>query len=332
MTSGSKVIVTGVQGQDGSILSQILVNSGLDVVGIGRRRLDDFSTRDKSLKKLSEVENLSGSFEYLICDLRDSTSVHNLVNRIKPQIIFNLAAMSSPAESWDNPAGTLSNDTHAVVNILDAIKNLSPETKLVQACTAAIYNSSADPINEESQIKIANPYAAAKYAAYTICEQYRDRYKIHVSNAIMFNHESVWRPEAFVTRKISKAVARIATGSKQKLNLWTLDPVRDWGWAHEFMEGLQLISKLECPTDLILATGQGVSLRDYVDYCFKLVNMNYLDFIQVDPNGLNTGVDVSVGNPTLAKKTLGWEATVTWKEIAKRMVMHDIAILEESQI
>jgi GDPmannose 4,6-dehydratase len=324
----SKVIVTGVQGQDGSILCEILVNLGYDVIGIGRRRLDDFSARDVFLRKLSELNTPSGSFKYAICDLRDSTSVHNLIITIKPQTVFNLAAMSSPAESWDNPAGTLSNDTHAVVNILDAIKNLSQETRLVQACTAAIFHSSNTRINEQSAIKIVNPYAAAKFAAFAICDQYRTRYGIHVSNAIMFNHESVWRPEAFVTRKISKAVAAISLGSKKKLNLWTLDPIRDWGWAQEYMQALELISKLKEPRDMILATGTGVSLREYVEYCFNLVNLNYLEHIQVDPNGLNTGVDISVGDPTLANQTLGWKATTLWKEIAGKMVAHDISILE----
>ncbi len=324
----TKVIVTGVQGQDGSILSEILVNSGYEVIGIGRRRLDDFSTRDLSLKRLADLNQSSGSFKYTICDLRDATSVYNLINTEKPQIVFNLAAMSSPAESWDNPAGTLSNDTHAVVNILDAIKNLSPKTRLVQACTAAIFHSSEKPIHEKSEIKIVNPYAAAKFAAYAMCDQYRSRYGIHVSNAIMFNHESIWRPEAFVTRKISKAVAAISMGSRKKLNLWTLDPIRDWGWAHEYMEALELLGKLEKPRDMILATGIGVSLREYVEYCFSLVNLNYLDHIQVDPNGLNTGVDVSVGDPTLAKESLGWQASISWKEIANRMIAHDLSLLK----
>ena len=332
MSESKSVIVTGVQGQDGSILAEILVRSGFEVIGIGRRRLDDFSRRDLSLKELARSKNSRGSFRYIICDLRDSTSVHNLINTVKPHTVFNLAAMSSPAESWDNPAGTLSNDTHAVINILDAIKNLSHDTKLVQACTAAIFHSSEKPINENSQIKIVNPYAAAKYAAYAICDQYRARYGIHVSNAIMFNHESIWRPEAFVTRKISKAVAAISLGSKEKLNLWTLDPIRDWGWAQEYMEALHLISKLDEPKDMILATGIGVSLREYVEYCFKLVNLNYVEHIQVDPDGLNTGVDISVGDPSLARQTLGWQATVSWKEIASRMIEHDVSILQENII
>jgi GDPmannose 4,6-dehydratase len=186
-----RIIVTGVQGQDGSILVEQLVNQGHSVVGIGRRRLDDFSSRDLGLIKLQDDTSL---FSYQICDLREATTVHDLINKIKPDIIYNFAAMSSPAESWDNPIGALGNDTNSVVNILDSIKMHSPKTKLVQACTAAIYHSSKSPINEDSPVLIANPYAAAKYAAYSICNQYRDRYGIHVSNVIMFNHESIWRP------------------------------------------------------------------------------------------------------------------------------------------
>jgi len=321
-----KVIVTGVQGQDGSILVDKLVSQGHEVVGVGRRRLDDFSVRDRILMDLQESEK---NFKYKICDLRESTTVHDLINRIKPDVVYNFGAMSSPAESWDNPIGTLGNDTNAVVNVLDSIRMHSPNTKLVQACTAAIFHSSLEPIHEESPIHIVNPYAAAKYAAYSICNQYRDRYGLNVSNVIMFNHESIWRPEAFVTRKITKAVAKILGKKQDKLRLWTLTPIRDWGWAPEFMEGVIKIGDLPEPENMILSTGNGISLQKFVDYCFEIVGLNSADYVELDPDGLNTGVDISVGDSSKARSLIDWNPSFTWKNIAETMVAHDVKLLAE---
>jgi GDPmannose 4,6-dehydratase len=321
-----KIIVTGVQGQDGSILVEQLVELGHDVVGIGRRRLDDFSLRDL---RLINLENKSGRFNYRICDLREASTVHDLISWVKPDVIYNFAAMSSPAESWDNPVGAIGNDTNSVVNILDSIKMHSSKTRLIQACTAAIYHSSKTPINEESPILITNPYAAAKFAAYSICNQYRSRFGIDVSNVIMFNHESIWRPEAFVTRKITKAIAQISAGKQSKLNLWTLSPVRDWGWAEEFMTGVIRIGELDGPSDLILATGVPASISEFVDYCFELVGLESCEFLEINQNGLDTGVDVSVGDASKARSLIGWDPKVTWRGIAERMLEHDINRVRE---
>ena len=317
-----KIIVTGVQGQDGSILVEQLVKLGHSVIGIGRRRLDDFSYRDLNRLKIQEE---SGRFSYHICDLREATAVHDLISKVKPDVIYNFAAMSSPAESWDNPIGTISNDTHSVVNILDSIKMHSPNSRLIQACTAAIYHSSLTPINENSPILIANPYAAAKYAAFSVCNQYRDRFGIHVSNVIMFNHESIWRPEAFVTTKITNAIAIISAGKQSKLSLWTLTPVRDWGWAEEFMSGVIQLGDLSEPDNLILSTGVAASIHEFTNYCFELAGLDPDKFLEIDPNGLNTGVDVSVGDSSKARKLIGWAPTVTWREIAEKMLEHDMA-------
>ena len=317
-----KIIVTGAQGQDGSILVEQLVDMGHKVVGVGRRRLDDFSLRDLRLINLQES---SERFSYKICDLRDGSTVHDLINWVKPDLIYNFAAMSSPAESWDNPVGTMGNDTNSVVNILDSIKMHSPKTILIQACTSAIYHSSATPIGENSPIMIANPYAAAKFAAYSICKQYRERFGIDVRNVIMFNHESIWRPEAFVTRKITKAIARISEGRQSKLNLWTLNPVRDWGWAEEFMSGVIKIGQLSEPTDLILATGIAASISDFVNYCFEMVGLLPSDYLVINQNGLNTGVDISVGDSSKAQEMIKWDPKVTWRKIAEKMLDHDLA-------
>jgi GDPmannose 4,6-dehydratase len=312
------VLVTGDQGQDGSILCESLISQGFKVVGVGRRRLDDHSLRDRRLA------NLGSRFEHRICDLRDSSVVHELVSTVKPNIIYNLAAMSSPAESWDNPGGTLQNDTLSFLNLLDSVRFNCPSAQVVQACTAAIFHTSHDPINENSPVKIVNPYAAAKYTALTISHQYRQRYNLQISNAIMFNHESEWRPESFVTRKISKAVARIKHGLQDTLNLWTLDPIRDWGWASEYMDAFLALGQLESQADVILATGHGASIREFTQVAFQAAGLDADEFVRTQDSPMNSGVDISIGDAALAKELLGWKAKVHWQEIAHRMVSHDL--------
>ena len=312
------VLVTGDQGQDGSILCELLIAQGFRVVGVGRRRLDDHSLRDRNLA------SLGSRFEHRICDLRDSSVVHNLISTFKPTVIYNLAAMSSPAESWDNPGGTLQNDTLGFLNLLDSVRFNCPSTHVVQACTAAIFHTSSEPINEDSPVKIINPYAAAKYTALTISHQYRQRYNMQISNAIMFNHESEWRPESFVTRKISKSVARIKYGLQSSLDLWSLDPIRDWGWAREYMEAFSALGQLGSQADVILATGHGASIREFTRVAFQVAGLDADEFVRIQDSPMKTGVDVSIGDATLVKKLLGWKAKVHWQEVAYRMVSHDL--------
>jgi GDPmannose 4,6-dehydratase len=145
----------------------------------------------------------------------------------------------------------------------------------------------------------------------------------------MFNHESIWRPEAFVTRKITKAVAKILGKKQDKLRLWTLTPIRDWGWAPEFMEGVIKIGDLPEPENMILSTGNGISLQKFVDYCFEIVGLNSADYVELDPDGLNTGVDISVGDSSKARSLIDWNPSFTWKNIAETMVAHDVKLLAE---
>ncbi len=310
--------MTGVQGQDGSILAEKLVTMGKTVLGIGRRRLDDHSLRDRKLSSLGP------KFKYLICDLLDSSRVHELIEAYQPTVVYNLASLSSPAESWDNPAGTFKNDTLSVINILDGIRFNSPATKLIQACTAAIYQSSNSLISESSPILMTNPYSAAKHTSLSICSQYRERYGIWVSNVIMFNHESKWRPDSFVTRKISKAVAQIKLEKRSKLELWTLEPVRDWGWASEFMDAFILTGLLKEPHDFILATSIGASIREFADHAFRSVGLNFQDYIELSSSPIKINIDKSVGDAKKAEELIGWKASIFWQEIAERMVHYDL--------
>lgn len=323
-----KIMVTGVQGQDGSIVSELLFAEGYEVIGVGRRRLDDFSIRDNRLMNL--MNSALGIFKYEICDLRESTTVMNLIEKHKPDVIINLAALSSPAESWDNPAGTMFNDTITVINLLESIKLNCPQTFFVQACTAAIYGNSRDPISELSPIDISNPYASAKYASLNLTRQYRDKYNISICNVIMFNHESIWRPDAFVTRKISKTVAKIKVGQAEKLSLWTLTPTRDWGWATEFMEAIISICKLRINDDLNLATGIGATIEDFANAVFDAAELDMHKYLDIDVKGLNTGVDISIGDSNKAKKLIGWHAKTNWQKIAQMMFEHDFRLVQKS--
>jgi GDPmannose 4,6-dehydratase len=323
LTQG-KIVVTGVQGQDGLILAEKLFKEGFDVIGLGRRRIDITSDSGRRLTEMLDAIS-ENKFQYGICDLRESTVVQALIKKEQPMIVYNLAAWSSPAECWDNPVGALSNDTHGVVNILDAIRSNSPQTVLVQACTSGIFGTSKEPISETNSIRANNPYAIAKYASYSICEQYRERYGLHVRNAIMFNHESIDRPEAFVTRRITRGIARIVAGQSESLDLWSISPIRDWGWAEEFMTGFKDIGMLKDDTDLILATEVGASVKDFCELALSKVNLKLEDVIRVRDPLFDSGIDISVGNATKAKKIINWSPKIDWRGIVDLMLKNDLA-------
>lgn len=323
----STYIVTGVQGQDGFILTEQLLSQGHQVIGVGRRRLDDFSLRDRRL--IHFASQASYNFRFEICDLRDATRTFQLISSHQPDFVVNLAALSSPSDSWSNTSGTFMNDTLAVVNLLDAIKIASPHTHLIQACTAAIYKSSLVPISEESAVEPSSPYASAKLSAKSVVEIYRNRYDLRVSNVIMFNHESEWRPDAFVTRKITKTIAEIEAGKKKLLELWTLSPIRDWGWAEEFMTAIMRICELGITEDLVLATGEGASIQQFLETVLSLTNLRFEEHVKITNANLVTGSDISIGNPKKAESLLGWKPSILWQEIAERMFIHDRQLVKE---
>ena len=321
----STYLVTGVQGQDGFILAEQLIRQGHKVIGVGRRRLEEFSRRDAHLIEMSKLEN--GLFSYIICDLRDAPRIFDIVSSFQPDFVINLAALSSPVESWTNSVGTFMNDSIAVMNLLEAIRLTSPQTHLIQACTSAIFKNSIEPASEISEIDPLSPYAAAKYAAKNLVDIYRQKYQLSASNVIMFNHESEMRSDAFVTRKITKTVAEIKVGKANKLELWTLRPIRDWGWAEEFMQGIYLMSMKPRIENLVLATGKGASIQEFAEVAFSVAGLSSDKYCQVKESPHITGSDISIGNPAKALVEIGWKPRIFWPEIAEKMFSYDYNLL-----
>jgi GDPmannose 4,6-dehydratase len=264
-------------------------------------------------------------------DLIDGVGLTNLVREIKPTEVYNLGAQSHVQVSFTMPQYTGQVDAVGVVGLLEAIRSAKIDTRFYQASTSELFGSTPPPQNEESIFKPRSPYAAAKLMAYWCTVNYREGYGMHASNGIMFNHESPRRGETFVTRKITRAVAEIANGSKKKLFLGNLDSVRDWGFAKEYVESMWLMLQQEKPSDYVIATGVGASVKDFAEASFARAGLNWQDHIEIDQRYFRpTEVDSLIGNPSKASKELNWQAMTHWKELAELMVDADMAALKSN--
>jgi GDPmannose 4,6-dehydratase len=249
----------------------------------------------------------------------------NLIHEIQPTEVYNLGAQSHVQVSFTMPQYTAQVDAVGAVALLESIRASGIKCRYYQASTSELYGSTPPPQNEESVFRPRSPYAAAKLMAYWSTVNYREAYGVHATNGILFNHESPRRGETFVTRKITRAVARIATGSKDKLYLGNLDAVRDWGYAKEYVESMWLMLQQDKPGDYVVATGIGASVRDFAQAAFEQAGLNYKDHIEVDKRYQRpTEVDALIGDPSKAEKILGWKAKTDWKALAKLMVDADL--------
>ena len=252
----------------------------------------------------------------------------NLVREIQPTEVYNLGAQSHVQVSFTMPQYTGQVDAVGAVGLLEAIRSAEINTRFYQASTSELFGSTPPPQNEESVFKPRSPYAAAKLMAYWCTVNYREGYGMHATNGILFNHESPRRGETFVTRKITRAVAEIAGGSKKKLFLGNLDAVRDWGYAKEYVESMWLMLQQEKPSDYVVATGVGATVKDFAQASFARVGLNWQDHVEVDQKYIRpTEVDALVGDPSKASKELNWKAKTQWKELAEIMVDADLQVL-----
>ncbi len=315
--------ITGITGQDGSYLAEFLLNKGYEVHGLIRRSSSFNTARLDSIYQDPHTPNPKFFLHY--GDLTDGVNLTNLIHQIKPTEVYNLGAQSHVQVSFTMPQYTAQVDGIGAVALLESIRASGIKCKLYQASTSELYGSTPPPQNEDSIFRPRSPYAAAKLMAYWSTVNYREAYGIHATNGILFNHESPRRGETFVTRKITRAVAKIATGSKEKLYLGNLDAVRDWGYAKEYVESMWLMLQQETPGDFVVATGVGATVRDFVKVAFDHVGLNFEDHIQVDERYRRpTEVDALIGDPSKAEKVLGWKAKTHWKELAKLMVDADL--------
>jgi GDPmannose 4,6-dehydratase len=321
-------LITGVTGQDGSYLAEFLLGKGYEVHGLIRRSSTFNTSRIDHIYQDPHDTNPKLFLHY--GDLIDGVGLTNIVREIEPTEVYNLGAQSHVQVSFTMPQYTGQVDAVGAVGLLEAIRSAEIDTRFYQASTSELFGSTPPPQNEESVFKPRSPYAAAKLMAYWCTVNYREGYGMHATNGILFNHESPRRGETFVTRKITRAVAEIANGSKKKLFLGNLDAVRDWGYAKEYVESMWLMLQQEKSSDYVVATGIGATVKDFAEASFARVGLNWQDHIEVDRKYIRpTEVDALIGDPSKATKELSWQAKTHWRELAELMVDADMTALNK---
>ena len=325
-----RALITGITGQDGSYLAELLLEKGYEVHGMIRRS-SSFNTA--RIEHLYKDPHDTGSNLFLhYGDITDGVGISNLIRELQPNEIYNLAAQSHVKVSFEMPDFTAQVDALGTIRMLEAIRSAKIETKFYQASTSEMYGSTPPPQNELSLFAPRSPYAAAKLYAYWIVRNYREGYGIHATNGILFNHESPRRGETFVTRKITMAAARIKLGLQEKLYLGNLDAVRDWGYAKEYVESMWLMLQQEKPDDYVVATGEGATVRDFCEVAFAELGLDYKKYVETEDRYIRpTEVDALIGDPSKAQKVLGWKAKTHWKELAKLMVSADLEPLKNGK-
>jgi GDPmannose 4,6-dehydratase len=263
-------------------------------------------------------------------DLQDSTSLANLIREVKPSEIYNLGAQSHVKVSFEIPEYTADITGTGTIRLLEAIRASGVSVKFYQASSSELYGSTPPPQNELTPFHPRSPYGAAKIFSYWSTVNYREAYGMHASNGILFNHESPRRGETFVTRKITRAVARIAAGIEKDVYLGNLDAVRDWGYAKEYVEAMWLMLQQPKADDFVIATGESATVRQFAEVAFKKANLNWEDHVKLDKRYLRPSeVDSLVGDASKAEKILGWKAKTNWKKLAELMVDADIQLLDD---
>jgi GDPmannose 4,6-dehydratase len=317
-----KAFITGINGQDGSYLAEYLINKNYEVHGTIRR---SSSINTEKIDHLISEHQGKELFLYY-SDLLDSSSLTNLISKINPNEVYNLAAQSHVAVSFQNPLFTTETSTVGPLSLLESIRNVNKEIKFYQASSSEMYGGSLrEPLDEDSKFEPKSPYAAAKVFAFDITKIYRESYNMFTSNGILFNHESPRRGETFVTRKISKAVGRIHIGIQEKLTLGNLDSYRDWGFAGDYVKGMWKMLQYPQPEDWVIATGETYSVKDFTKEAFGLVGLNHEEYITSSEKYFRPNeVDYLLGNPKKALDNLGWKPETDFKELVKMMVNHDI--------
>ena len=318
-----KALITGITGQDGAYLAELLLEKGYEVHGTVRRSSSINTERiDSLISKHSDDNQLTLHYS----DLLDSSSITNLLNNILPDEVYNLAAQSHVSVSFINPILTTQVGTLGSISILEGLRHLKKDVKFYQASSSEMFGgTSKEFLNEKSLFDAKSPYGASKVFAHEITKIYRESYELFGVNGILFNHESPLRGETFVTRKISKAVGRISVGIQNRLTLGNLDASRDWGYAKDYVEGMWKMMQHGTAEDWVLATGETKTVKEFAEAAFNVVGLSWEDYVDISEKYFRPNeVDYLVGDATKARNTLGWEPTVDFNELVKIMVEHDI--------
>lgn len=326
-----RALITGITGQDGSYLAELLLEKGYEVHGIVRRS-SSFNT-DRIDHIYRDPHETDAKLFLHYGDLTDGQNLTNLVLDMKPDEIYNLGAQSHVRVSFDSPAYTVQVVGIGALNVLEAARQLNKTqlTKVYQASSSEMYGDVIEtPQTELTPFQPQSPYACAKVYAFHQTVNYRNAYDLFAVNGILFNHESPRRGETFVTRKITRAATRIKLGLQDKLFLGNLDAKRDWGYAKDYVEGMWMMLQHDEPDDFVLATGETQTIRQFLDYSFGHLDIDWSKHVEIDPRYFRpTEVNLLLGDPSKAKQKLGWTAKTSCKELAELMVDHDMELARQ---
>lgn len=313
-----KALITGITGQDGSYLAELLLDKEYEVHGVIRR---------SSSLNTARIDHIFSKLHLHFGDLSDGSCLNSILSSIKPDEIYNLGAQSHVRVSFDVPEYTADVDALGTLRLLEAIRSNCPESRFYQASSSELFGKVREtPQSETTPFYPRSPYGCAKQFAYWITVNYREGYNLFASNGILFNHESPRRGETFVSRKITKAAARISLGKQKELLLGNLDAKRDWGHAKDYVEAMWLMLQHPEPDDFVVATGETHTIREMLDVAFECVGLNWQEHVGVDPKYYRpTEVDLLQGDASKAKRVLGWEPKIRFNELVESMVYSDYA-------
>ena len=327
-----KALITGVTGQDGSYLSEFLLGKGYQVHGVVRRASTFNTGRIDHLYKDAHDPEARLFLHY--GDLTDGSSLRRILHKVEPDEIYNLGAQSHVKVSFDQAEYTADVVATGTLRLLEAFRDYCAVTgrkvRMYQAGSSEMFGAASPPQNEATAFYPRSPYAAAKVAAYWYCVNYREAYSLFIANGLLFNHESPLRGETFVTRKITRAVGKISLGLQKKLYLGNLEARRDWGFAGDYVDAMWRMLQQEAPDDFVVATGKAFSVRDFVEAAFGHAGLNWKEYVEIDPRYMRpTEVDFLLGDPSKAKRVLGWEPRVKFEELVRMMVDADMELARQ---
>lgn len=319
--SKKTALITGVSGQDGSYLAELLIEEGYKVIGLLRRQ----SVAENQTTRLL-APSLESNLELIYSDLLDETSIFKIVDQYKPDEIYNLAAMSHVRISFDVPSFTIKTNSIGVLNLLEAVRNFSPKSKFYQASSSEMFGNSVDEDGSQrltTPMNPVSPYGCSKLMAYKLNSHYRNAYNLHLTSGILFNHESPRRGSNFITNKVVKGAVLIKKGVEKNLYLGNLDSKRDWGHSYDYVRAIYKIMQYETARDWIVATGSTRSVRELCDYVFNKLEMNYEEKVKFDPKFLRSEeLKYLRGDPSETKELLNWQPVYTFESMIDEMIDH----------
>ena len=329
-----RALISGITGQDGSYLSELLLAKGYEVHGIMRRASTFNTDRIDHLYRDPHEPETRLFLHY--GDLSDGTVLRRVLEKVQPDEVYNLGAQSHVKVSFEEPEYTADVVGTGTLRLLEALRDYmqisGKQVRYYQAGSSEMFGAATPPQSEETPFYPRSPYAVAKVAAYWYARNYREAYGMFIANGILFNHESERRGETFVTRKITRALGRIKMGLQDKLYLGNLDAKRDWGHAADFVEAMWLMLQQPEPDDYVVATGEAYSVREFLTEAFGLLDLDWQQYVQIDPRYFRpTEVDFLLGDPFKARQKLGWQPKVSFKELVRRMVEHDLELARQEK-